>query len=139
MVTIVCCCCCKYCSIFTFVCNKMGKKNFYFFRKFLATLWIFGKWKSIKSFRIRGMDLKVNHLWLVHIFTAEIFCLSYDLAYEWWTRGILIHNYQRNSYDPLNVAAINAVSVLRGSIGIPLNRTLYWYLLYMRANQTAMH
>ena len=32
-----------------------------------------------------------------------------------------------------------AVSVLRCSIRIPLNRTLYGYLLYVCANETAMH
>ena len=33
----------------------------------------------------------------------------------------------------------NAVSVLRCGIGIPLNRILYGYLLYMCANETALH
>ena len=38
-----------------------------------------------------------------------------------------------------NAAPLNAVSVLHGWIGISLNRTLYWYLLYKCANETAMH
>ena len=33
----------------------------------------------------------------------------------------------------------NTVSVLYGSIGICLNRTLYCYLFYMYASDTAMH
>ena len=40
---------------------------------------------------------------------------------------------------PLNAAPLNAVPVLRGSIGISLNHTLYWYLLNMFANKVAIH
>ena len=39
---------------------------------------------------------------------------------------------------PNNAASLNAVSVLGGSIGIPLNRTSYWYLLYMYSNEMDM-
>ena len=39
---------------------------------------------------------------------------------------------------PLSAASLKAVSVLRGSIRLPLNRTLYWNL-YMCANERAMH
>ena len=46
----------------------------------------------------------------------------------------VLMSYARKQYvyskTPLNAAPINAVSVLRGSIGIFLNLTLYWYLLY---------
>ena len=36
----------------------------------------------------------------------------------------------RYSKTPLNAVALNAGLVLRGSIGIAFNHTLYWYLLY---------
>ena len=42
------------------------------------------------------------------------------------------------SKTPLNADPLNDISVLSGSIGISLNRTLYWYLLYMCANETAI-
>ena len=42
-----------------------------------------------------------------------------------------IHIYSKTPF--------NAASVLRGIIRIPLKRALYWYLLYMCANETAMH
>ena len=41
---------------------------------------------------------------------------------------------------PLYAAMLNAVLLLRDSIGISLNRTVYWYLLQMwEAIETAMH
>ena len=43
------------------------------------------------------------------------------------------------SKTPLNAAPFNTISILRGSTGIPLNRTLYWYLLYMCVNENAIH
>ena len=39
---------------------------------------------------------------------------------------------------PKNADSLNAVSVLGGNIGIPLNRTLYWYLLHMYSNEMDM-
>ena len=49
---------------------------------------------------------------------------------ERWLR-CLVENHHEYSKTPLNTAPLNAVSILRGSIWIALNRTLSSYLLFM--------